>query len=82
MANEPMTVAEALHRAEQIDRNLDAFEQTAPETVAALGGRDALSKRCEMTVIGPIPRIGAETWERMSREYEERREHGCTNRGQ
>ena len=81
MANEKLTVAEALQRAEMIDRNLDAFDETAPKAVAAMGGRDALSRRCEMTCIGPIPRIDAETWQAMSNEYEAGREHGSVNRG-
>lgn len=76
MANEPLTVAEALQRAEQIDRNLDAFDKTAPKTVAAMGGRDALARSCEMTCIGPIPRIDADAWERMSMEHEDRRRYG------
>lgn len=82
MANEPLTVAEALHRAELIDRNLASFEETAPQTVAAMGGRDALARRCEMTCIGPIPRIDADAWQAMSNEYESGRQHGSVNRGQ
>lgn len=81
MASEKLTVAEALLRAEMIDRNMDAFEQTAPETVAAMGGRDALSGRCEMTCVGPIPRIEADTWQAMSDEYEAGRANGSVNRG-
>ncbi|HGK4682073.1 TPA: hypothetical protein ACJ2W5_001070 [Pseudomonas aeruginosa] len=81
MASEKLTVAEALLRAEMIDRNMDAFEQTAPETVAAMGGRDALSGRCEMTCVGPIPRIDAEAWQAMSDEYEAGRANGSVNRG-
>ncbi len=46
-----------------------------------MGGRDALARRSEMTCIGPVPRLDAETWERMSQEYEGRREHGSVNRG-
>lgn len=80
--SEKLTVAEALERAEQIDRNLDAFEQTSPKAVAAMGGRDALARSCEMTCIGPIPRIDADAWQAMSDEYEGRREHGAVNRGQ
>ena len=82
MTSEMLTVAEALQRAEQIDRNLDAFDETAPQTVAAMGGRDALAQSCEMTCIGPIPRIDADAWQAMSDEYESRREHGAVNRGQ
>ena len=80
--SEKLTVAEALERAEQIDRNLDAFDKTAPQTVAAMGGRDALAQSCEMTCIGPIPRIDADAWQAMSNEYEAGRQHGAVNRGQ
>lgn len=73
MASEKLSVADALEQAEMIDRNLDAFEQTAPRTVAAMGGRDALAQCCEMTCVGPMPRLDRDTWERMSREYENRR---------
>ena len=81
MTSEMLTVQEALQRAEQIDRNLDAFDETAPQTVAAMGGRDALARSCEMTCIGPIPRIDADTWQAMSNEYEAGRQHGSVNRG-
>ncbi len=76
MANDRLTVAEALHRAEMIDRTLDAWEATAPQGIAALGGRDALSPRCEMTCIGPVPRLPQAEWERLSDEYETRRRYG------
>ena len=81
MTSETLTVEEALLRAEQIDRNLDAFDETAPKAVAAMGGRDALARRSEMTCLGPVPRLDADEWERMSQEYEGRREHGSVNRG-
>ena len=81
MTSEMLTVEEALLRAEQIDRNLDAFDETAPQTVAAMGGRDALARSCEMTCIGPIPRIDADTRQAMSNEYEAGRQHGSDNRG-
>ena len=81
MTSEMLTVEEALLRAEQIDRNLDAFDETAPQTVAAMGGRDALARSCEMTCIGPIPRIDADTWQAMSDEYEAGRANGSVNRG-
>lgn len=79
--SEKLTVAEALMRAEQIDVMLGAIEGTAPEAVEAMGGRDALARRSEMTCIGPVPRLDADEWERMSQEYEGRREHGSVNRG-
>ncbi len=77
-----LTVEEVLRHAEMLDLNLDALERSAPQTVAALGGRDGLAKLCEATCIGPIPRLDAETWARLSIEYEDRREHGSTNRGE
>lgn len=79
--SEKLTVAEALYSAQQIDAMLDAIHTTAPDTVQTMGGRDALARRSEMTCIGPVPRLDADEWERMSLEYEGRREHGSVNRG-
>lgn len=79
--SENLTVDEVVQRATQIDAMLDAINDTAPEAVAAMGGRDSLARRSEMTCIGPVPRLDAETWERMSQEYEGLREHGSINRG-
>ena len=79
--SENLTVAEALHKATQIGAMLDAIDGTAPDAVEAMGGRDALARNSEMTCIGPVPRLDAQTWERMSQEYEGRREHGSVNRG-
>jgi hypothetical protein len=72
MAN-TMTVQEALMRAEQIDRSLDAWVGTAPDVVTSLGGRDALARMSEMTCIGPVPRLDVATWARASQEREDRR---------
>lgn len=74
-----LTVAEALAKADLIDRTLAAWEQTAPHLVASLGGRDALARRCEMTCIGPMPRLDEPVWEQASREYEERRLYEAGN---
>lgn len=79
--NENLTVEEVLHHALMLDLSLDALERSAPETVAALGGRDGLAKMCESTCIGPVPRLDAQTWARISLEYEERRDHSSINRG-
>lgn len=70
---ERLTVAEVLQQVEMIDRNLDAWESTAPQVVRDLGGRDALPHLSEMTCIGPVPRLDHETWEHASLEYEARR---------
>lgn len=80
--SENLTVAEALHQAAQIEGMLDAIEGTAPGTVASLGGRDALARTCQSTCIGPVPRLDAATWERMSQEYEGARANASTNRGE
>lgn len=79
--SENLSVAEVVQRAAQIDAMLDAIHGTAPDAVQAMGGRDALARRSEMTCIGPVPRLDADEWERMSQEYEGRREHGSVNRG-
>ncbi|MCA0394243.1 MAG: hypothetical protein LCH70_09045 [Proteobacteria bacterium] len=79
--SDKLTVAEVVQRAAQIDGMLDAIHDTAPDAVQAMGGRDALARRSEMTCIGPMPRLDADEWERMSQEYEARREHGSVNRG-
>lgn len=76
-----LSVAEALAKAAQIEGMLDAIEGTAPDAVQAMGGRDALARASEMTCLGPVPRLDADEWERMSLEYEARREHGSVNRG-
>ncbi|MNK11586.1 hypothetical protein D3C87_296280 [compost metagenome] len=78
---ENLTVAEVVQRAAQIDAMLDAINDTSPDVVQVMGGRDALARRSEMTCIGPVPRLDADEWERMSQEYEGRREHGSVNRG-
>lgn len=74
MATDALTVAKVLHQAGLIDRTLDALAKTAPEAIAAMGGREALARTCEMTCIGPIPRINAVAWETMSREYQDKRD--------
>lgn len=79
--SENLSVAEVVQRAAQIDAMLGAIHDTAPDAVEAMGGRDALARRSEMTCIGPVPRMDADEWERMSQEYEGRREHGSVNRG-
>lgn len=79
--SENLSVAEVVQRAAQIDAMLDAINGTAPDAVQVMGGRDALARRSEMTCIGPVPRLDADTWERMSQEYEGRREHDSVNRG-
>ena len=71
-----LSVAEALQAAALIDLSLAAFEETAPRAVAALGGREFLSRRSQMTCFGPVPRLTEEEWCSMSEEYEERRTHG------
>lgn len=79
---EGLTAADVVQRAVQIDAMLDAIQDTAPDAVQSMGGRDALAQRSEITCIGPVPRLDAAEWERMSYEYEEKREHGSVNRGE
>jgi len=79
--SEKLSVAVALAKAEQIDVSLREIQQTAPESLAAIGGRDALARRSEMTCVGPVPRLDAATWQAMSDEYEDARQHGSVNCG-
>ncbi|HEL4773731.1 hypothetical protein I5U42_00540 [Stenotrophomonas maltophilia] len=79
--SESLSVAEVVRRAAQIDAMLDAITGTAPDVVQTMGGRDALARRSEMTCLGPVPRLDAETWGRMAQEYEGLREHASVNRG-
>lgn len=76
-----LSVADALRQVVQIEGMLDAIQETAPDTVAQMGGRDALIRKSEMTCIGPVPRLDTSEWERMSQEYEGHREHGSINPG-
>ena len=76
-----LSVAEALAKAAQIEGMLGAIQGTAPEAVEAMGGRDALARRSEMTCLGPVPRLDVAEWERMSLEYEDKRANGSVNRG-
>lgn len=69
-----LSVSEALEHAELIENTLSAFEQTSPEAVKALGGRDALAACAKMTCVGPMPRLDQATWAGMSREFQERRD--------
>ncbi|MCL1529756.1 hypothetical protein M3O57_17200 [Xanthomonas nasturtii] len=79
--SEKFSVAEALAKAEQIDVSLREIQQTAPEALAMMGGRDALARRSQMTCVGPVPRLDAATWQAMSDEYEDARVYGGVNRG-
>lgn len=79
--SENLSVAEVVQRAAQIDAMLGAIQGTAPDAVEAMGGRDALARRSEMTCIGPVPRLDQGEWQALSDEYEGRREHGSVNRG-
>ena len=47
--SEKLTVAEALARAEMIDRSLDAWQGTAPQGIEEMGGRDAFADRFDNT---------------------------------
>lgn len=81
MTSKNLTVEEVLMQAQMLDHNLDSFEQTAPQTVAALGGRDGLAKLCQHSCIGPVPRLDQVTWAAMSAEYEGLRADRSINHG-
>lgn len=60
---------EALALLLKIDGSLDALCDTAPLTVEAMGGRAWLREVSDITCVGPVPRIDAALWERMSLEH-------------
>jgi hypothetical protein len=64
-----LSPAQALLTLRKIEGSLDAYCATAPRTIASMGGRAALQHISQMTCIGPIPRLDAQQWERMSTEY-------------
>jgi hypothetical protein len=74
MSRTELTVAEALAQAQMIEASMAAWEETAPGVVASLGGRDALARHCEMTCIGPVPRLDVGTWQSASIEWWDRRQ--------
>lgn len=54
-----------------IDKALNAFCETAPVAVNAIGGREAIQPLCRMTSLcmGPVPRLTAEQWAPMALEH-------------
>lgn len=85
MPRTDLTVAEAIHAARMIDETLSAFERTAPRAVAAMGGRDQLTRRLSMPslALAPVPALTEQEFEAMCEEYEDNRQHGRTmNRGE
>lgn len=70
-----LTPLEALAELAKIERTLDALCATAPRAIEAMGGREALKSTCDMTCIGPVPRLTTEEWEPMAQE------HGDSQRG-
>lgn len=74
MNRRTLTVSEVLLNAELIDLSLNALQKTAPKSVHALGGPIAMANLSEMTCIGPVPRLDEAAWERLSREYQDKRD--------
>jgi hypothetical protein len=63
-----LTVDRALAVLIQIEDTMAAFVDTAPHTVAEMGGVEALIARSRMTAIGPIPTFTVEEWAAMASE--------------
>jgi hypothetical protein len=73
-----LSAADALAVLDATDEVADALARTAPATVAALGGAEALRSSFRVTVapgaLLAVPgEIDATTWERMAGEFESRR---------
>ena len=45
-----------------------AFVETAPEAVARMGGAEGIVARCEMTAIGPMPKLTVQEWSAIAQE--------------
>ncbi len=71
-----LTVLETLAELSKIDRAMDALCATAPRAVEAMGGREALQSCCQMTCVGPVPRLTAEEWEPLSHEHSDAQRGG------
>lgn len=71
-AKRGLTALEALAELAKIDGALDALCATAPRAIEILGGREALQSTCEMTCIGPVPRLTSEEWETFAVEHANR----------
>jgi hypothetical protein len=64
-----LSVAQALAALAVIDLAIDAYPATAPAAVRAMGGRPAIQAACQMTCVGPVPRLPEDTWAAMAEEH-------------
>ena len=64
-----LTPGDALAMLRKIDGSLDGERGGVAERVEAMGGRAWLREVSEVTCVGPVPRIEAALWERMSLEH-------------
>lgn len=68
-ADRVLSVNDALRALQSIEVALDALVASAPAAVDAMGGRDALQRTCQMTCVGPVPRLTIEQWAPMAAEH-------------
>lgn len=71
MTSGGLSPAAALAALEVIDQAVDALVATAPRAVERLGGREAMLRRCQMTCIGPVPRLETSEWSALAEEHTE-----------
>lgn len=69
MPKSKIPLSQALLLLRSVQPGLQAFADTSPKFVEELGGVDELASRCEMTVIGPVPRLTSEEFQRAATEY-------------
>lgn len=62
---------QALAEIHKIYACAENFCLTAPNAVAEFGGMAAVVASCQMTCIGPVPRLTEEQWEPMAAEHAE-----------
>lgn len=66
-----LTVEGALATLSCIEAVMAAFADTAPRSVAEMGGVEGLIARSRMTAVGPIPRLTVDEWSAMTKERAE-----------
>lgn len=62
-------IDDALAALAAIEAIAAAFVETAPAAVSKMGGAEGIVARCEMTAIGPMPRLTLEEWSALAAEH-------------
>jgi hypothetical protein len=63
-----LSIDDALDALTMVETIAAAFVETAPTAAAEMGGAEGMVARCEMTAIGPMPRLTLNEWSAMALE--------------